>query len=152
MRYPYQSLLTFFIARLLFRTDRFWGSKNPYLMKGPLLSDNPALRVPEIQNVRDHYHPWMAFSLKTLLCLISFWALSNVVHGQTLTTDNFGPVTFCPGASFFVSYTITGTFNAGNEFRVQLSDATGNYASPTTMTLRNINHLINDQHDEQYTQ
>ncbi|HRO73173.1 MAG TPA: hypothetical protein PK611_05850, partial [Saprospiraceae bacterium] len=36
-----------------------------------------------------------------------------------------GPTSFCPGASVSVGWTGTGTFNTGNEFRVQISNASG---------------------------
>ncbi len=39
-------------------------------------------------------------------------------------------LTFCQGTSVDVSYTISGTFNAGNTFTAQLSDAAGSFASP----------------------
>ncbi len=43
------------------------------------------------------------------------------------------PLTFCQGAFFNTDYSITGTFNAGNMFTAQLSDATGSFASPTAI-------------------
>lgn len=50
------------------------------------------------------------------------------VEGQTLTTDNFGPTTMCPGDMVSVGFNVTGgSMNAGNVFRVQLSDAAGNF-------------------------
>jgi len=39
----------------------------------------------------------------------------------------------CARDSFNISYDITGTYNAGNVFNVQLSDASGNFGSPTTV-------------------
>ncbi len=38
--------------------------------------------------------------------------------------------TYCAGQSGVVSYSVTGTYNTGNIFKAQLSDATGNFSSP----------------------
>jgi hypothetical protein len=40
---------------------------------------------------------------------------------------------FCAGANVSVSYTITGTYVAGNIFTAQLSDASGSFASPVSI-------------------
>ena len=39
-------------------------------------------------------------------------------------------LSFCPGESFDVNYSATGTFNSGNAFSVELSDNLGSFASP----------------------
>ena len=44
-----------------------------------------------------------------------------------------GTTTFCAGATSSVDYTIIGTYNAGNIFTAQLSDASGSFASPTSI-------------------
>ena len=56
--------------------------------------------------------------------------LSN--NNLTLTS---GVVTgpFCTGSSFNVTYIANGGFNIGNIFSVQISDATGSFASPITI-------------------
>lgn len=46
---------------------------------------------------------------------------------------SLAPLTFCQGASFSTDYAITGTFNVGNMFTAQLSDAAGSFASPTAI-------------------
>lgn len=40
---------------------------------------------------------------------------------------------YCPGASFSVAFTPSGTFNSGNSFSVQLSNSSGSFASPTVI-------------------
>lgn len=40
---------------------------------------------------------------------------------------------FCAGQGIQVSYSTTGTFDVGNDFIIQLSDATGSFASPTVI-------------------
>ena len=40
------------------------------------------------------------------------------------------PLDYCQGSSLSVPYTIVGTFNAGNVFTAQLSDAVGSFAAP----------------------
>lgn len=57
---------------------------------------------------------------------------------NTMTVDaiNGAPYTLttCNGTvAGSINYTATGTFNAGNVFTVQLSDASGNFASPVTV-------------------
>ncbi|MBC3785410.1 T9SS type A sorting domain-containing protein [Spirosoma utsteinense] len=53
-------------------------------------------------------------------------------YSQTITTNSVAPATICPGKTVTVTFSTTGTFNAGNMFTAQLSDATGTFgASPT---------------------
>ena len=40
---------------------------------------------------------------------------------------------FCQGITFSIPYTVTGTYNSGNVFTAQLSDATGSFTSPVTV-------------------
>lgn len=46
---------------------------------------------------------------------------------------SFSGTTFCPGDQLTINYNINGTFNAGNIFTAELSDATGSFASPTAI-------------------
>ena len=57
----------------------------------------------------------------------------NVTQLQTITLDNPSPINICPGSSFSVGFTTTGTFNGSNTFQVQLSDLNGNF--PLTPTI-----------------
>jgi hypothetical protein len=52
--------------------------------------------------------------------------------GPAITTQPVG-TSFCAGDSVAVDYSITGTFTTGNIFTAQLSDASGSFASPTTI-------------------
>lgn len=55
---------------------------------------------------------------------------------NSISTDNISASTFCTGTngiSATVSYTASGTFDPANTFYVQLSDATGSFASPTVI-------------------
>jgi hypothetical protein len=149
MRYPNQASLTIIITCLLFRTVRFLGSKNQQPLKKSFLFCNLALMISKIQNAREHNRLCIPVSFKIFLSLVSFCALANVVQSQTLTTNDFGPVSYCPGTSFFVNYSITGPFNAGNEFRVQLSDASGNFIDGNNSS--NIIGLVNSTSAVQIT-
>lgn len=53
---------------------------------------------------------------------------------QTITTGALGTTTLCQGSggSVTVPFSVSGTFNSGNIFTAQLSDATGSFASTTT--------------------
>jgi hypothetical protein len=44
---------------------------------------------------------------------------------------NSGP--YCPGSTFTLPYTATGTFNPGNAFNVVMSNASGSFATPTVI-------------------
>ncbi|KAA9325025.1 SBBP repeat-containing protein [Adhaeribacter soli] len=47
-----------------------------------------------------------------------------------ITTGTISPTQFCQEATFNVPFTISGTFNSGNAFEVELSDELGSFASP----------------------
>ncbi|HRG57764.1 MAG TPA: FG-GAP-like repeat-containing protein, partial [Bacteroidia bacterium] len=50
---------------------------------------------------------------------------------SSINTVYTGATSLCPSQTITVSYNASGTFNAGNNFIVQLSDASGSFASPT---------------------
>jgi len=49
---------------------------------------------------------------------------------NTITTGGVIPGPYCPGETIFIPYQVTGTFNAGNVFTAQLSNAAGSFAAP----------------------
>lgn len=51
----------------------------------------------------------------------------------TLSTLPLGSTTLCPGSSLSVTYSGDGSANAGNIFTVQLSNASGSFASPVNI-------------------
>lgn len=57
----------------------------------------------------------------------------EVVSSNSITTGTITGAPFCSGATFNVPFTSTGTFSAGNVYTVQLSDASGSFASPTNI-------------------
>ena len=48
----------------------------------------------------------------------------------SISTSALSSNSLCPGSQFSLAYTATGTFNEGNVFIAQLSDASGSFASP----------------------
>ncbi|MFN4811184.1 MAG: gliding motility-associated C-terminal domain-containing protein [Bacteroidota bacterium] len=52
---------------------------------------------------------------------------------NTITTGIITGSPFCAGAILNIPFTSTGTFNAGNVYTAQLSDAAGSFASPTVI-------------------
>ncbi|HEY0109452.1 MAG TPA: kelch repeat-containing protein, partial [Fibrella sp.] len=57
-----------------------------------------------------------------------------------ITTNAVSGSPFCPGETISVPFTKSGTFNAGNVFTAQLSNAAGSFASPTNIgTLTSVN-------------
>lgn len=51
----------------------------------------------------------------------------------TITTGTINPTVYCAGDQITVPFSTTGTFNAGNNFSVELSDASGSFAAPTVI-------------------
>ena len=47
-----------------------------------------------------------------------------------ITLGLVSPTAVCPGSIISIPYTVTGTWGPGNVFSAELSDATGNFASP----------------------
>jgi uncharacterized delta-60 repeat protein len=58
-------------------------------------------------------------------------ALSPSIEIDTLFSD----LTFCVGDTFQIAFTPSGTFNAANSFRVQLSNANGTFINPPVIGL-----------------
>jgi hypothetical protein len=54
-------------------------------------------------------------------------ASSNLINTAFLQTN------YCPGVSFNIPFTATGTFTPGNLFTAQLSNASGSFASPVSI-------------------
>ncbi|GIV43154.1 MAG: hypothetical protein KatS3mg035_0277 [Bacteroidia bacterium] len=48
----------------------------------------------------------------------------------TITLGSISPTTYCAGATLSVPFSTTGTFNPGNTFTAELSDASGNFTTP----------------------
>src|SRR6185295_10156391 len=63
-----------------------------------------------------------------------FWVVKlNAVFAAQSITAAPSTTSLCPGQTFNVSYTATGSFNAGNIFTAQLSDANGSFSSPVNI-------------------
>lgn len=52
---------------------------------------------------------------------------------NTITTETISPVSYCAGEAISIPFTSTGTFNAGNVYTAQLSNASGSFASPVNL-------------------
>lgn len=52
---------------------------------------------------------------------------------NTISTGTLSNTVFCAGTSVQVPFTISGTFNTGNIFTAQLSDANGSFANPVAI-------------------
>ncbi len=71
--------------------------------------------------------------LRKLLLVAGYLLVTFTTMGQTITTNSVNPTAVCPGFNTVVTFTSTGTFNAGNIYTAQLSDASGNFGSPTAI-------------------
>jgi hypothetical protein len=52
---------------------------------------------------------------------------------RSIATGTISGSPFCAGSNVSVPYTISGTFNSGNVFTAQLSDASGSFSSPVSI-------------------
>ncbi len=66
--------------------------------------------------------------------------VGGVVYGLKFAHDTivylnqpFNDTALCAGDSLYVNYRVSNKFNSGNTFSVQLSDASGSFASPVTI-------------------
>lgn len=59
--------------------------------------------------------------------------IANASVPASIATGALSSSTFCQGASLSVPFTATGSFNAGNVFSSELSDASGSFAAPVVI-------------------
>jgi hypothetical protein len=73
--------------------------------------------------------------MKNILLALALVAITVVsMHAQSVSVStSIAGSPFCAGAAVTVNFTTSGTFNSGNIFTAQLSDATGSFASPTVI-------------------
>ncbi|MBU2949941.1 hypothetical protein KO493_04435 [Tamlana agarivorans] len=62
--------------------------------------------------------------------LVLFLFVNFLSFSQTITTEMISPTSYCEGGAVDVPFVISGTFNSGNIFTAQLSDAAGGFTSP----------------------
>lgn len=58
---------------------------------------------------------------------------TGTVPTTDITVGTITPLTYCAGDAINVPFTISGTFNAGNTYTAQLSDASGSFANPVSL-------------------
>ncbi len=61
------------------------------------------------------------------------FAFTEAAAPAAVNAATFTPAVICRGGSITVNFTITGTFNSGNIFTAQLSDASGNFTNPVSI-------------------
>lgn len=65
--------------------------------------------------------------------------ISTCENIPIIETGTVIPVSgYCPGTAVKIPFTTIGTFNSGNQFRAQLSNASGSFASPTQIGTLNL--------------
>jgi hypothetical protein len=57
----------------------------------------------------------------------------HLTSNETITMQHLNASVYCPGDSEAIGFEALGTYNAGNVFTAQLSDATGSFASPVNI-------------------
>lgn len=70
--------------------------------------------------------------LNAIVLTLIFFVTSKLA-AQTITTTGVSGTSFCAGDITTVSYSVTGSFSAGNTFTAQLSDENGSFTSPTNI-------------------
>jgi hypothetical protein len=65
---------------------------------------------------------------------VDMGAFERNVSTGAITNVSVSGTTFCSGDNVIVTFTTTGSFNAGNTFSAQLSDAAGSFAAPVALT------------------
>ena len=93
-------------------------------------------------------HSAIIKSDRAQICMTGYNAQGQLGNGTTTDRNTFecvvgtpaavtsgviSPLSFCGGASVSIPVNVTGSFNAGNTFTAQLSDANGSFASPTNI-------------------
>jgi hypothetical protein len=65
--------------------------------------------------------------------LVNNWEFTTatILAAPAINVTSVSKTTLCAGDSLYVGYHATGTFNAGNTFKLFLSDATGSFVSET---------------------
>lgn len=61
------------------------------------------------------------------------WTKGTCTQSNAITTLNPAKTSYCVNDTIYIRFTITGTFNTGNRFTVQISDAIGNFSSSQTI-------------------
>lgn len=57
----------------------------------------------------------------------------HLTSNETITMQHLNASVYCPGDSEAIGFEALGTYNAGNVFTAQLSDATGSFAAPVNI-------------------
>jgi len=68
--------------------------------------------------------------VNSFIILSAFLLCSSIIKAQSISTDSISGSPFCACTNIDVSFTSNWYFNPGNIFTVQLSNATGNFATP----------------------
>lgn len=61
------------------------------------------------------------------------YAFTEAASPATIAAATFNPSVVCRGGQLVVNFSTTGTFNSGNVFTVQLSNAAGSFTTPTNI-------------------
>lgn len=86
---------------------------------------------PTIANAQAFMSGIYKVSVSNGVCNTTATATTNVIVRISIPTVS--NTTVCGGSTVNVSFTTAGTFNGGNQFQIQLSDAGGSFNSPTVI-------------------
>ena len=69
----------------------------------------------------------------SLLFFIIFVLSNGSSYSQSINTVTITSLNYCQNEELNINYTISGSFNPGNTFTAELSDASGSFSSPTVI-------------------
>lgn len=84
--------------------------------------------------------------IKVLFFTASFIYLSKAQAQTIAITETLPTELLCAGQGISVSFNTSGTFNAGNSFQIQLSNATGSFTTPTTIATYSWSGILPQNH------
>lgn len=82
---------------------------------------------------------WVQISANEGVAVDPAFSVDEIVFQATssnttnITTGTVSGSPFCPGSTFSLPFTTSGTFDASNQFTVQLSDQNGSFVNPVTI-------------------
>ncbi|RXP53811.1 T9SS C-terminal target domain-containing protein [Lutibacter sp. HS1-25] len=92
---------------------------------------NTRMRIGFVDSVRDPKYSVCDFVWDS--GEVEDYTINILAPSAAITTGTISPTSYCAGSSVSVPFTKTGTFNSGNIFTAQLSNASGSFASPVTI-------------------
>ena len=123
-------------AEYFIDNDPGFGNAIPYPMSGTSVATDSVIAV-NISGLTDGDHRFYVRTLdnfgKWSITNNSTFNVTNASTENNITVTGINKRNLCAGDSIEVGYHANGTFNSGNQFKVELSNAVGSFASPVVI-------------------